>query len=230
MQRILGSKPQIKNKNNKKNSPHQKSQESVTISSTTVGSPEISIPVSDTATLVFQLEATTLIRQLKEANEYLQATANTIIMRTYALDAEYRQKVIHMNAYRARTEALQKQLQTEQRERKAQAKRNQKYATAKLRRGGMLATRRELLENRIKELELTLKKERELVQNTFLEREDELLNIIREKKDEFEKERLALVETNAELKETNQILLEQLQQSKRNIEDNEDIKKKRIKM
>ena len=116
-----------------------------------------------------------------------------------------------------RTKALQRQLETETKERKSQEKRNEKYASANSRRGGMLANRKELLENRVKELEHNLTNEKETARNAYLEREDALLNIIRDKKKNFEKARLQLVSRNDKLNKENDALKLQFGVPKRKI-------------
>ena len=182
----------------------------------------------DTANLVSQLEATILIRRLKETNERLCATVNRIMKRTNELDSLCHKRSIDLNAYRARSEALQEQLETEIKVRKSLEKRTEKYISSKSRRSGVFLTKREALENRVKELEASLITEKDDSMNLFLEREDELLDLILRKRNSFEKDRHALIKANAKLKAANRVLMEQLTKAKRKIEDSDRRSSKRV--
>ena len=94
----------------------------------------------------------------------------------------------------------------------------------------MLSTKREVLENRVRELELSLITEKDDAMNLFLEREDELLNLIQRKRSMFDKDRHALIKANAKLKAANRVLMEQLSKAKRKIQDSDQSSNKRIKM
>jgi len=183
----------------------------------------VELTQKEKAALVSQLESTKQIRQLQEANSQLRKATKLIMMKVSSLDNNYRQKRSELFNTRARCIALEQQLQTRRKERRTQEKRNKRQAS---KRDELLTTRKEALLQRIIHLEQSIVKEKGLARNKFLEREDEFLLAISEKKRKFEKSRKRLIERNKKLRDENQALRNR---SKRKVKFHQDHTNKRIK-